>query len=76
PLRPDDPEELILTLKIPRLALAFASGLEDDESAVLPRLPGLKTLLDEFYPEAKFRDFQVGDLRGAFRVESKDDVPE
>jgi hypothetical protein len=39
PLRPDDPEELIFTLKKPRLAFAFASGLEDDESAVLPRLP-------------------------------------
>ncbi|MEN8681625.1 MAG: DUF3365 domain-containing protein [Akkermansiaceae bacterium] len=38
--------------------------------------PGLKTLLDELYPDDKFRDFQVGDLRGAFRAEIKDDVPE
>lgn len=32
-------------------------------------LPDLKTLLDELYPEDRARGFQVGDLRGGFRVE-------
>jgi hypothetical protein len=32
-------------------------------------LPPLKAVLDDLYPEDKARGFQMGDLRGAFRVE-------
>ena len=36
-------------------------------------IPELKTELDELYPGDQARDFRVGDLRGAFRVELKID---
>lgn len=32
-------------------------------------LPELKTVLDELYPEDQARNFQVGELRGVFRVD-------